>query len=59
MASQAYCISEGCHRSGRPIVIEANMTRENVEVIAMHTRGVGYFAVGARLLKSTSDAAAR
>jgi hypothetical protein len=26
---------------------------------AVHTRGVGYFAVGARLLKSTSDAAAR
>jgi hypothetical protein len=35
------------------------LTPENVEFIAMHTRGVGYFAVGSRLLKSTSDAAAR
>jgi hypothetical protein len=29
------------------------------EFIGMHTRGAGYFAVGARFLKSTSDAAAR
>jgi hypothetical protein len=35
------------------------LTPENVEFIAMHNRGVGYFAVGARLLKSTPDAAAR
>jgi hypothetical protein len=35
------------------------LTPENVEFIAMHTRAGGYFAVGARLLKSTSDAAAR